>query len=149
MGEKRVKTIEGGADVKATDTKSVEGARRGRKSKAQLSRVRIYIQSTYNNTIITVADMNGNVLGWGTAGKAGFRGSRKSTPYAAQRTMERTLDDLKAVGMKEADVVIKGVGIGRESAIRALIASGINVLSIKDRTPMPHGGVRAKKPRRV
>jgi len=112
-------------------------------------RARIFVKSTYNNTIISIADMNGNVVGWGSAGKTGFKGSRKSTPYAAQRTMEETLDRLKSLGIQEADVVIKGVGIGRESAIRALVASGINLLTIKDRTPIPHGGVRAKKARRV
>ena len=146
MGEKKVKTI----DV-ALEDKSATAAtpKRSKKVKAQVKRVRISVQSTFNNTIITVADLNGNVLGWGSAGKTGFKGSRKSTPYAAQRTMEETLTRLKPIGMTEADVVVRGVGIGRESAIRALVASGIDVLTIRDRTPIPHGGVRQKKPRRV
>jgi small subunit ribosomal protein S11 len=124
-------------------------AKKGKKAKVQVKRARIFVKSTYNNTIITIADLNGNVVGWGSAGKTGFKGSRKSTPYAAQRTMEDTMMRLKAVGIEEADVVVKGVGIGRESAIRALVSSGINVLTIKDKTPIPHGGVRPKKARRV
>lgn len=148
MGEKKVKTIDASVEQKS-DTTSAPKAPKAKKGKIQVKRVRIYIKSTYNNTLITVTDLNGNVVGWGTAGKTGFKGSRKSTPYAAQRTMEQTLDNLKSAGIQEADVIVKGVGIGRESAIRALVASGINVLTIKDRTPIPHGGVRAKKPRRV
>jgi|SRR3989344_2660963 len=153
MGQKKVQTIEGEAS-KTEDTPVVAAAaapkKKGKKSKGlRVPRARIFVKSTYNNTIISIADMNGNVVGWGSAGKTGFKGSRKSTPYAAQRTMEETLDRLKSLGIQEADVVIKGVGIGRESAIRALVASGINLLTIKDRTPIPHGGVRAKKARRV
>ncbi len=109
----------------------------------------IYIQSTFNNTIITITDQNGNVLAWATAGAAGFKGARKSTPYAAQVAMLSVLDRAKAVGMQEAAVHVSGVGSGRESAIRALGASGIDIISIKDRTPIAHNGVRAKKPRRV
>jgi small subunit ribosomal protein S11 len=148
MGEKKVKTIDAGVESKSDTTEAVATPKkRGKKSKVQVKRVRIYIQSTYNNTIITITDLNGNVIGWGAAGKTGFKGSRKSTPYAAQRTMEEVLERLKGVGIQEADVVVKGVGIGRESAIRALITSGIEVLSIRDRTPIAHGGVRPKKPR--
>lgn len=145
MGEKKVKTVDAAVENKAAET----APKKVKKGKIQVKRVRIYIKSTYNNTLITVTDLNGNVVGWGTAGKTGFKGSRKSTPYAAQRTMEETLNNLKTAGIQEADVIVKGVGIGRESAIRALVASGINVLTIKDRTPIAHGGVRAKKPRRV
>src|SRR3989338_1465110 len=148
MGQKKVKKIEGEAS-KTEDTPVVAAAaapkKKGKKSKGlRVPRARIFVKSTFNNTIISVADMNGNVIGWGSAGKTGFKGSRKSTPYAAQRTMEETLDRLKGSGLEEVDVVIKGVGIGRESAIRALVASGVNVLSIKDRTPIPHVGVLAK-----
>jgi small subunit ribosomal protein S11 len=120
-----------------------------RKSKIKVARGRITVQSTYNNTIVTVSDMNGNVIGWGSAGRTGFKGSKKSTPYAAQRTMEDTLARLKEVGLTEVDVLVRGIGTGRESAVRALQGSGLTILSIKDRTPIPHGGVRPKKARRV
>ncbi|HYC79892.1 MAG TPA: 30S ribosomal protein S11 [Candidatus Binatia bacterium] len=120
-----------------------------KKSKIKVARGRIYVQSTYNNTIITATDMNGNVIGWGSSGRTGFKGSKKSTPYAAQRTMEETIARIKDTGMTEVDVFVKGIGTGRESAVRALQGSGFTILSIKDRTPIPHGGVRPKKARRV
>jgi small subunit ribosomal protein S11 len=120
-----------------------------KKSKIKVSRGRIYVQSTYNNTIITVTDTNGNVIGWGSSGRTGFKGSKKSTPYAAQKTMEETLNRLKEVGLTEVDVFVKGIGTGRESAVRALQGSGFNILTIKDQTPIPHAGVRPKKARRV
>ncbi|MFA6082031.1 MAG: 30S ribosomal protein S11 [Patescibacteria group bacterium] len=109
----------------------------------------ISIQSTFNNTIISVSDTSGNVLAWATAGSAGFKGARKSTPYAAQTAMLAVLDRVKAMSMVEASVHISGVGTGRESAIRALGNSGIDIVAIKDLTPIAHNGVRAKKPRRV
>ena len=120
-----------------------------KKSKVKITKGKVYINSTYNNTIISVTDMNGNVLIWGSAGKIGFKGSKKSTPYAGQRVMEDVLGRLKERGLGEADVFIKGIGAGRESAIRALQGSGMAILTIKDTTPIPHGGVRQKKPRRV
>lgn len=120
-----------------------------RKGKSKVTKGIIYITSTYNNTIISAADTSGNVLAWGTAGKVGFKGSKKSTPYAGGKTMEDVLARVKDRGLVEVDVMIKGVGSGRESAIRALQGSGLTVLSIKDRTPTPHGGVRPKKARRV
>lgn len=120
-----------------------------KKSKAKLTKGKIYINSTYNNTIVSVTDMSGNVIIWSSAGKIGFKGSKKSTPYAGQRTMEDALSKIKERGMTEVDVLIKGIGSGRESAVRALQGGGMNVLTIKDQTPIPHGGVRPKKPRRV
>ncbi|MEK7161897.1 MAG: 30S ribosomal protein S11 [Patescibacteria group bacterium] len=120
-----------------------------KKDKAKVTKGRVYINSTYNNTIVSVTDMTGNVLMWCSAGKIGFKGSKKSTPYAGQRTMEDVLHRLKERGLVEVDVLIKGIGSGRESAVRALQGSGLNVLTIKDLTPTPHGGVRPKKPRRV
>ncbi len=120
-----------------------------KKAKAKVTKGRVYINSTYNNTIVSVTDMTGNVLMWCSAGKIGFKGSKKSTPYAGQRTMEDVLHRLKERGLVEVDVLIKGIGSGRESAVRALQGSGLNVLTIKDLTPTPHGGVRPKKPRRV
>lgn len=141
MGEQKVKTIQGDAEQKALKS--------AKKSKRKVPRGMIFIQSTYNNTIITVTDALGNVVGWGSAGLTGFKGSKKSTPYAAQRTMEETMAKLKNLGLAEVDVYVRGIGSGRESAIRALTGSGINVLSIKDVTPIRHGGVRPKKVRRV
>lgn len=120
-----------------------------KKAKAKVTKGKIFINSTYNNTIVSVTDMSGNVLIWCSAGKIGFKGSKKSTPYAGQRTMEDVLAKMKERGLVEVDVFIKGIGSGRESAVRALQGSGLNVLTIKDQTPIPHGGVRPKKPRRV
>lgn len=120
-----------------------------KKAKAKVTKGKIFVNSTYNNTIVCVTDLTGNVLLWGSAGKIGFKGSKKSTPYAGQRTMEDVLGRMRERGLTEVDVFIKGIGSGRESAVRALQGSGLNVLSIKDETPIPHGGVRPKKPRRV
>lgn len=144
MGEQKVKTIEGTHDAKPA-AKAVSA----KKSRHKVSRGRVYIQSTYNNTIVTVTDGEGNTLGWGSAGGIGFKGSKKSTPYAAQRTMEETLSKLKNFGIKEVDIFIRGIGSGRDSAIRALQNADFSVLTIKDITPIKHGGVRPKKVRRV
>jgi small subunit ribosomal protein S11 len=143
-------TQEAAAPVAAatTATAPATGGKR-KKSKIKVARGRIYVQSTYNNTIVTATDLTGNVIGWGSSGRTGFKGSKKSTPYAAQRTMEETIARIKDTGMTEVDVFVKGIGTGRESAVRALQGSGFTILSIKDRTPIPHGGVRPKKARRV
>lgn len=144
-------------DIKATDSSEQKPAEEAsakikskkKKTKAKLTKGKIYINSTYNNTIVSVTDLTGNVLVWGSAGKIGFKGSKKSTPYAGQKTMEDVLSRAKERGLNEVDVFIKGIGSGRESAVRAIQGSGLNVLTIKDQTPIPHGGVRPKKPRRV
>ena len=120
-----------------------------KRSKAKVTKGKIFINSSYNNTIVSVTDLLGNVLLWSSAGKIGFKGSKKSTPYAGQKTMEDVLARMKERGLAEVDVLIKGIGSGRESAVRALQGSGLSVLTIRDQTPIPHGGVRAKKPRRV
>ncbi len=128
----------------------VAGAPKRKKSaKVKVTRGKVYVQSTYNNTLISVTDVTGNVITWGSAGLVGFKGSKKSTPYAAQKTMEDVLARVKDRGLAEVDVFVKGIGSGRESAVRALQSSGLAVLSIKDETPIPHGGVRPKKVRRV
>ena len=140
------------AEEKATTTQTTAtatAAPKKRKGKVRVTRGRIYVQSTYNNTVITVTDVAGNVIGWGSAGRTGFKGSKKSTTYAAQTTMEETIARLKDVGLQEVDIFVKGIGTGRESAVRALQGAGFNILSIKDQTPIPHGGVRPKKARRV
>ncbi len=108
-----------------------------------------YIQSTFNNTIVSIADTNGNVVSWASAGQKGFKGSRKSTPYAAQVAADAAASKALEVGMKVLSVEVKGPGSGRETALRALQARGFKIISIKDTTPMPHNGTRPPKKRRV
>lgn len=122
------------------------GRRRERKS---VPRGRAYIQSTFNNTLITLTDPNGNVVAWGSAGTAGFKGSRKSTPYAAQMAADSAARRAMEHGMRQVDVFVKGPGSGREAAIRSLQGAGLSILSIRDVTPMPHNGCRPPKRRRV
>ena len=108
-----------------------------------------YVQSTFNNTIISIADTNGNVISWASAGQRGFKGSRKSTPYAAQIAADSAASKALEHGMKTLSVEVKGPGSGRETALRALQARGFKIISIKDTTPMPHNGSRPPKKRRV
>ena len=109
----------------------------------------VHIQSTFNNTIVSIADTNGNVVSWASAGQKGFKGSRKSTPYAAQVAADAAAAKALEVGMKILSVEVKGPGSGRETALRALQARGFKIISIKDTTPMPHNGTRPPKKRRV
>src|SRR3954468_7553772 len=109
----------------------------------------VHINSTFNNTIISVADQNGEVACWESAGSIGYKGSRKSTPFAAQLAMERAADKAMKLGLKECEVRVRGPGAGRESAIRALVNSGLTVKAIVDVTPLPHNGCRPRKKRRV
>jgi len=132
------------AERKAT-AKS-KGRKRERKS---VPRGRAYVQSTFNNTLITLTGPNGDVLSWASAGQAGFKGSRKSTPYAAQIAAEQAARRAMEHGLRQVEVFVKGPGSGREAAIRALQSSGLIVLSIKDSTPIPHNGCRPPKRRRV
>jgi len=108
-----------------------------------------FIQSTYNNTIITITDIDGNVLAWESAGAVGFKGPKKATPFAASKAVESLIKKLSKTGLKELLVFVKGVGSGREAAVRALASHGLDILSIKDITPIPHNGCRPPKPRRV
>ena len=108
-----------------------------------------YVQSTFNNTIISIADTNGNIISWASAGQKGFKGSRKSTPYAAQVAADAAAVKALEAGMKILSVEVKGPGSGRETALRALQARGFKIISIKDTTPMPHNGTRPPKKRRV
>ncbi len=107
------------------------------------------IQSTYNNTIINLSDENGNTLLWATSGSLGFKGTKKSTPFAASKVAELLVEKAKTMGLKSVDVFLNGVGSGRESAIRTFAARGIEITSIKDVTPVPHNGPKPRKPRRV
>ena|SRR3990170_4658130 len=108
-----------------------------------------HIQATFNNTIVTIADTNGNVVSWSSAGNQGFKGSRKSTPFAAQRAAENAARKAMEYGLRQVDIYVKGPGSGRESAIRALQAAGLKINLIKDVTPIPHNGCRPPKRRRV
>lgn len=114
-----------------------------------LSHGRVYIHATFNNTIITMTDLQGNAVVWASAGSAGFKGSRKSTPYAARLAAEQAVNAAREVGIQELDVFVKGPGPGREAAIRAIQGAGIRVRSISDVTPVPHNGCRPPKRRRV
>lgn len=120
-----------------------------KKIKKVVAHGQVHIQATFNNTVITVTDKTGAVISWATAGASGFKGSRKSTPYAAQIAAETAIEKAKVFGLEKVDVLVKGIGSGRDSAVRAFNASGIYVTSIKDVTPIPHNGCRPKKARRV
>ena len=109
----------------------------------------VYIQATFNNTIVTITDMTGNAMSWASAGSLGFRGAKKSTPYAAQTTAETAAQKAMDYGLRDVHVFVKGPGVGRESAIRSLGGLGLRVRSIKDITPIPHNGCRPRKSRRV
>ena len=129
-----------------TVKKTVRKKRRERKN---IERGQAHIQSTFNNTIVTITDTQGNAVSWASAGEMGFRGSRKSTPYAAQMTAEHAAKLAMEHGLKTVEVNVKGPGSGREAAIRALQAAGLDVTVIRDVTPIPHNGCRPPKRRRV
>lgn len=119
------------------------------RSKTTVRQGRIYIQSTYNNTIVSVTDAAGNVIAQSSAGRVGFSGTRKATPYAAQRAVADVLEKIKPFGFQEAAVFVKGIGSAREAAIRSLNVAGLTLKSIRDITPIPHNGVRPPQRRRV
>ena len=129
-------------------TKKTTGSRK-RREKKNIERGAAQTQSTFNNTIVTITDMNGNAVSWASAGEMGFRGSRKSTPFAAATAAETAAKAAMEHGMKYVEVYVKGPGSGRESAIRALQTAGLEVSLIKDVTPIPHNGCRPPKRRRV
>ena len=122
---------------------------RKRKEKKTVYEGKVFIQATFNNTIVTITDLNGNAVSWSSAGSLGFRGAKKSTPYAAQTTAETAARKAMDQGLQEVHVFVNGPGVGRESAIRSLGALGLSVRSIKDVTPIPHNGCRPRKSRRV
>ena len=133
-----------------TETKSKKSSySKKKKGKKNILNGIAYVQSTFNNTIVSIADTNGNVVSWASAGQKGFKGSRKSTPYAAQVAADAAAAKALEVGMKILSVEVKGPGSGRETALRALQARGFKIISIKDTTPMPHNGTRPPKKRRV
>lgn len=145
MGKKRI--IASGEDKSGSDKKVAESS--GSKAKRQVLKGTIYVASSYNNTIVSVTDPKGGVFAWATAGSMGFKGARKSTPYAATLVAKEATERAKKFGLQEARIIIRGIGPGREAAIRGIAGTGIIISSIVDDTPQPHNGVRPPKPRRV
>jgi small subunit ribosomal protein S11 len=144
------------ADEKAATTAPAEGSsekeapkRRKKKLKRSVTKARACIFAGDNNTIITITDLDGSVLGWSSAGAAGFKGSRKSTPYAAKVAAEKAMEKVATLGIQSMDIEVTGIGPGREQAIRGLQTSGIPFDAIVDTTPIAHGGCRPPKPRRI
>jgi small subunit ribosomal protein S11 len=129
--------------------KTTKATKKKKKIIKQVSHGRAYIQATFNNTIVSITDQNGDVLGWASAGGTGFKGPKKATPYAASQVVKKVAEAVKQNGVKEVSIFVKGIGGGREGAIRAFNNNGIQVVSVKDVTPIPHNGCRPPKRRRV
>jgi small subunit ribosomal protein S11 len=150
MGKKRIVTK---TEEELLKEREKVAAKVEKEIKAEVSRkikeARIYIFSSYNNTIITLTDLLGNVLYWSSAGKIGFKGTKKATPFAASKVAEALVQAAKKMGIEKVAVLIKGIGSGRESALRSLATRGLEIVSIKDVTPIPHNGCRPPKVRRV
>jgi small subunit ribosomal protein S11 len=144
MGKKRITTTEGDKAATEGQPKAVSVS-----AKKRVESGILHVQSTYNNTKVMLTDKAGNALMWGSSGGAGFRGAKKGTPFAAAKVGETLAIRAAAIGLKEISVIVKGVGSGRESAIRGFISKGILITSIKDKTPIPFNGPKPKKPRRV
>ncbi|MBX4199997.1 30S ribosomal protein S11 [Candidatus Parcubacteria bacterium] len=144
MGKKRIVKTEGENETQ----KPAEATSRSSSKKRVESGI-LNVESTYNNTKLVLADSKGGVLAWSTSGALGFKGAKKGTPFAAAKIGEVIGEKAQQFGVKEVKVVVKGVGSGRESAIRGFISKGINLVSIQDRTPVPHNGTKAPKPRRA
>jgi len=156
MGKKRI--IKKTEEELLKETEERETAERkaqakqpkGKKSKiGRLEHAKVFVQSTYNNTLITLTDMQGNVVAWSSSGSVGFKGPKKATPFAASRVVEALIEKVNNLGLREISVFVRGVGSGRDAAIRALVNHGLEISSIKDVTPVPHNGCRQRKPRRV
>ncbi len=133
----------------AHNVRSTRRTATARKIKRTLSSAQVHVFASFNNTIVTITDQQGNAVCWGSSGSAGFKGSRKSTPFAARLAAEQAMKTAMAMGVQEVDLVVKGPGPGRESAIRAVQSTGVKVRSISDVTPVPHNGCRPPKKRRV
>ena len=147
MSKEKIDNKEQIKDSKTKNKKSSYSKKK--KNKKNILNGIAYVQSTFNNTIVSIADTNGNVISWASAGQKGFKGSRKSTPYAAQIAADAAATKALEYGMKSITVQVKGPGSGRETALRALQSRGFKIISIKDTTPMPHNGTRPPKKRRV
>ena len=151
MGKKKIvkKTEEEVLKESEALEKSIEKASGKVAAAKKIARGIIFIKASYNNTVITATDSRGDVLGWSTAGSLGFSGPKKATPFAASKVVAALAEKLKKVGLSDVDIVVRGVGAGRDSAVRSLANQGFNILSIKDATPIPHNGPRPPKVRRV
>jgi len=156
MGQKKIKDVEevvkeGKPEVVSTTetTEEVKDAPKKKSKNKRVERGALYVESTYNNTKLTLTDEKGNTLAWATSGGLGFKGAKKGTPFAAAKVGETLADKAQNFGIKDVRVIIKGVGSGRESGVRGFISKGINIISISDMTPVPHNGPKAPKPRRT
>jgi small subunit ribosomal protein S11 len=152
MGKKKVTTQTGDVAAKPAAGAGAAVAKAASAAKRKAKHVqegKVYINATYNNTVITVTDTTGNVLAWASAGSLGFSGPKKATPFASSKVIAAITEKIQASGPKDISVIVKGIGSGRDSAIRSLINNGFNILSIKDATPIPHNGPRPAKIRRV
>lgn len=150
MGKKRI--VEKTKEELLKEKEVIEGALQKITRKPLSGKVqegRLYISSSYNNTIITLTDTKGNVLAWTSAGRIGFKGTKKATPFAASKVAEAIAQATKKLGIEKISIFIKGIGSGRESAVRSIAARGFDIVSIADITPIPHNGCRPPKPRRV
>lgn len=130
-------------------TKKGTKARAKKRVAKQVPHGHVHVHASYNNTIVTVTDLNGNTLAWSSSGHLGFKGPKKSTPYAASQVVEDVAKKAANYGVKEVDVYLNGIGSGRDSAVRTLNTAGMSILSVKDMTPVPHNGCRPRKPRRL
>ena len=144
MGKKRIAGGKGGGLDSELKNRAL-----ARLPKKKLENGRVYIQSTYNNTLMTLANGTGDVIIWSSAGALGFKGTRKGTPYAASKVAELLIEKAKIIGLASIELFVKGIGAGRESSIRSFVSSGININAIRDITPVPHNGPRPPKVRRV
>ena len=148
MGKKKV--IKQTTEEALKEGEAVETVKKRKEVKTKrVELANVYIQSTYNNTLVTVTDLKGEVVAGESAGAVGFKGPKKATPFAATRVVESLMNKIQGIGLKDVNVFVKGVGSGREAAIRALAANGLEILSIRDVTPIPHNGCRSRRPRRV
>ena len=147
MSKEKIENKDQIKDIKSKTKKSTYSKKK--KIKKNITNGIAYIQSTFNNTIVSISDNNGNIISWSSSGQKGFKGSRKSTPYAAQVAADSAATKALECGMKILSVEVKGPGSGRETALRALQSRGFKIISIKDSTPMPHNGARPPKKRRV
>lgn len=147
MAEEEIKTES--TETAPVASEETTEKKRVKKVKRLIEKGRANIQCTYNNTIVTIADLNGGVLAWSSSGHLGFKGAKKSTPYAATQIIAELSEKVKKYGVQELEVYVKGVGAGREACIRALANNGFNLISIKDITPIPHNGCRPRRPRRM
>ena len=148
MKEKTEKTSV--KNKKSAETTASDSAKSTQtKAKRQVFKGKAHVQCTYNNTVVTITDLNGNVLAWASSGSLGFKGAKKSTPYAATQVAKSITEKVRKFGLKELETYVKGIGSGREAAVRALANNGFELTLIKDVTPLPHNGCRPRRPRRI